>query len=201
MPRRAPHPDAPLRCARAAASAVAGGVLVVLLLAGCAGSQTADGAAAPSGPDSAAHGGARRGAGSPAAEPVHAERLLREALAALEQGDQQGALALYRRLLADDVPPPAQARALVCIAVLQLTPGSALKDPQAAARTLRELEQRVSTNDLAWEFSADLELLRLLQAREGDLRTLRESNRRLAAELAAKQELIRQLRALSVERE
>ena len=64
---------------------------------------------------------------------------------------------------------------------------------------MRELDLRLAAHELRHEYYAQLELLRLLQAREGEMQALRESNRKLAAQLAAKDELVRQLRALSVD--
>ena len=95
--------------------------------------------------------------------------------------------------------PREQVRALIGMATLRLMPSSKVADSAAAAVVMRELDLRLAAHELRHEFHAQLELLRLLQAREGEMQALRESNRKLAAQLAAKEELVRQLRALSVD--
>ena len=127
------------------------------------------------------------------------EQVLRQAAAAWERGDHQSALLLYERVLGRATEPRDQVRALIGMATLRLMPSSKVADAAAAAVVMRELDLRLAAHDLRHEYYAQLELLRLLQAREGEMQALRESNRKLAAQLKAKDELVRQLRALSVD--
>ena len=77
-------------------------------------------------------------------------------------------------------------------------PASKVEDAAAAGVVMRELERRLAGSELRHEFFAQVELLRLLQAHADVMQALRETNRKLSADLAAKNELVRQLRALSV---
>ena len=127
------------------------------------------------------------------------EQVLRQASAAWERGDHKSALLFYERVLGRAAQPRDQVRALIGMATLRLMPSSKVADSAAAAVVLRELDLRLAAHDLRHEYYGQLALLRLLQAREGEMQALRESNRKLAAQLAAKEELVRQLRALSVD--
>ena len=127
------------------------------------------------------------------------DQVLRQASAAWERGDHKSALLFYERVLGRAEQPREQVRALIGMATLRLMPSSKVADSAAAAVVMRELDLRLAAHELRHEFHAQLELLRLLQAREGEMQALRESNRKLAAQLAAKEELVRQLRALSVD--
>ena len=126
-------------------------------------------------------------------------QVLRQASAAWERGDHKSALLFYERVLGRATEPRDQVRALIGMATLRLAPSSAVAAAAAAAVVMRELEMRLAAHELRHEFFAQVELLRLLQAREAEMQALRESNRKLAAQLAAKDELVRQLRALSVD--
>lgn len=127
------------------------------------------------------------------------DEVLRQASAAWERGDHKSALLFYERVLGRAEQPREQVRALIGMATLRLMPSSKVADSAAAAVVMRELDLRLAAHELRHEFHAQLELLRLLQTREGEMQALRESNRKLAAQLAAKEELVRQLRALSVD--
>ena len=127
------------------------------------------------------------------------DQVLRQALAAFERGDHKTALLFYERVLGRAEDPRVQLRALMCMAMLRMMPSSKVADPKAAAIVVREFEKRVRENDLRHEFFGEFELLRMLAARESELRALRDTNRKLDAQLAAKDELVRQLRALSVD--
>jgi len=127
------------------------------------------------------------------------DQVLRQASAAWERGDHKSALLFYERVLGRATEPRQQVRALIGMAALRMAPSSGVADAAAAAVVMRELEMRLAAHELRHEFFAQVELLRLLQAREGEMQALRESNRKLAAQLAAKDELVRQLRALSVD--
>ena len=83
--------------------------------------------------------------------------------------------------------------------MIRLLPSSKMKDAQAAAIIMEELERRVKQNDLQYEFFGELELLELIQGREGENARLRAANAQLRKSLADKEELVRQLRALSVD--
>jgi len=137
--------------------------------------------------------------GTPA--PEDAQALLLEAQAALRSGNEQGALQLCDRVRGSAVPARVQAGALVCIATVRFTPGAKLADAQAGSRALAALEQLVREQDVAEQFAPAMEILRRLQSSESGARALREQNRKFEADLAARDKLIRDLRALSVERD
>lgn len=126
------------------------------------------------------------------------EMALRQAATAWERGDHKSALLFYERVLGRAAAPREQVRALIGMATLRLMPASKVEDAVAAGVVMRELDRRLAGSDLRHEFFAQVELLRLLQAHAGEMQALRETNRKLSADLAAKNELVRQLRALSV---
>jgi hypothetical protein len=94
-----------------------------------------------------------------------------------------------------------QVRALIVIAMARLTPSSAVHDADAAAIAMEELDRRVKLYGLEQEFFGDLELLRLVASQDRELRALRASKRALDREIKQRDEVIRQLRALSVEQQ
>ena len=126
------------------------------------------------------------------------ETALRQAATAWERGDHKSALLFYERVLGRATEPREQVRALIGMATLRLTPASKVEDAAAAGVVMRELELRLAASELRHEFFAQVELLRLLQSHAGEVQALRDANRKLSADLAAKNELVRQLRALSV---
>ncbi len=131
------------------------------------------------------------------AEPVPAG--LQAALAAFERGDHAAALRAWEEVAARSTSTREVAHALLGMVLLRVLPSSALLDPREEAALVARLEQHVNDAGLRTEFAVELELLRLLAARERDLATTREANRALGAELAARENLIRKLRALSVD--
>jgi hypothetical protein len=66
---------------------------------------------------------------------------------------------------------------------------------------MEELDRRVKLYGLEQEFFGELELLRLVAAQDRELKTLRGSRRSLEREIRQRDEVIRQLRALSVEQQ
>lgn len=131
------------------------------------------------------------------AEPAPAG--LQAALAAFERGDHAAALRAWEEVAAQSPSARERAHALLGMVLLRVLPSSALADPQEAAALVARLEQHVNDGGLRAEFVVELELLRLLAARERELATARDANRALGAELAARENLIRKLRALSVD--
>ena len=124
--------------------------------------------------------------------------LLRDAHAAQQRGDYATAMRGYERMLATAHDSRNQVRALISIAMIRLLPSSKVHDPVAATVVMQELQRRVTAHNLQHEFFGELELLQLLMVREKELQGLRASDARLRREIAAKEQLIRQLRALTV---
>ncbi len=126
-------------------------------------------------------------------------QLLRKSYDAYQSGDYETAMLGYERVLARADDPADQVRALISLAMIRLLPSSKMKDAQAAAIIMEELDRRVKQNDLRYEFFGELELLGLISGRERDNAQLRAANGKLRKSLADKEELVRQLRALSVD--
>ena len=136
---------------------------------------------------------------TPAAAPEDFRQLLRTSYAAYQRGDYETAMLGYERVVGHADDPRDQVRSLISLAMIRLLPSSKMKDAQAAAIVMEELERRVQQNDLQYEFFGELELLGLIQGRERENAQLRAANAQLRKSLADKEELVRQLRALSVE--
>lgn len=132
------------------------------------------------------------------AQPEDYEPLLRAALDAHGRGDDETALRAYERVLGRADAPREQVRALIGIAMLRLLPSSTVHDDEASALVLDELQRRIRERGLEQEFFGDIELLRRLAAQDGEQRALRAENARLHRELKQKDDVIRQLRALTV---
>jgi len=140
---------------------------------------------------------------TPADEPLPEDfdSLLRTGWWALRAGDAERAMLAYERVLARADDARMQVRALIVIAMARLTPSSAAHDADAAALAMEELDRRVKLYGLEQEFFGELELLRLVAAQDRELKTLRGSRRSLEREIRQRDEVIRQLRALSVEQQ
>lgn len=172
------------------ASSRTGGILLLLALA-------LGPLSAPTGmaePPSAAPG-----AGAARPLPDDFDALLRESWRALRMGDSERAMLGYERVLARADDSRVQVRALICIATARLLPSSSAFDAQAGQLAMEELERRIRLYGLEQEFFGQVDLLRLVASQERELRTLREGNRRLKRDLAARDRLVEELRALSVE--
>lgn len=124
---------------------------------------------------------------------------LRQAWEALRAGDYEGAMFAYERVLARADDADQQIRALICLAMVRLVPSSKVQDPEAARIVLAELERRIDLYGLRYAYFGEVELLRLLAEQGKQLDQLRDERARLRKELAARDALIAQLRALSVE--
>lgn len=133
------------------------------------------------------------------ARPDPAAPGLQAALEALERNDHAAAMQAWEDVLEQAASAEDQARALLGMVLLRLLPSSAFSDPQAAGSLVDRFDRHVREHGLRREFVAEVELLRLLLARERDLQVLRASNRALSADLEARDNLIRKLRALSVD--
>jgi len=125
--------------------------------------------------------------------------LLREALAALDRNDHEAAMLSYERVLARAEDPRDQVRALISLAMLRMLPSSSVVDMEAATIVMEELDRRIQAHDLRAEFFGEIDLLRLLRDKDARRRALEGANEKLRGDLAAKDDLIRQLRALTVE--
>lgn len=179
------------------------GLLSVLLLAGCYGS-------GESRPD-ADLGNVHQSVAPVCVAPVPEQAvvapnrgedyqpLLREAHAALQRGDYESAMLAYERVLGRADDPRDQVRALINLAMIRLLPSSRMQDDEAAAMTMDELRRRIDANSLQYEFFGEIELLQLIQGHARQLRGHADKEAGLRKEIAAKEELIRQLRALSVD--
>lgn len=126
---------------------------------------------------------------------------LQAALEALERNDHAAAMQAWEDVLEQAPSAEDQARAMLGMVLLRLLPSSAFADPQAAGSLVERFDRHVREHGLRREFVAEVELLRLLLVRERDLQVLRASNRALNADLEARDNLIRKLRALSVDEE
>lgn len=133
--------------------------------------------------------------------PEDFDSLLRAGWWALRAGDAERAMLAYEKVLARADDSRMQVRALIVIAMARLTPSSAVHDADAAAIAMEELDRRVKLYGLEQEFFGDLELLRLVASQDRELRALRAGKRALDRELKQRDEVIRQLRALSVEQQ
>ncbi|MBK6286876.1 MAG: hypothetical protein IPJ33_08980 [Gammaproteobacteria bacterium] len=196
--------------ARAAASCLPA-LLAACLVAGC---QSGHRSTSPVSVDEPHSGGARvakpspvplaappqgPSAPTPTTAPEDFGQLLRTSYAAYQSGDYENAMLGYERVVGHAEDPRDQVRSLISLAMIRLLPSSKMKDAQAAAIIMEELERRVKQNDLQYEFFGELELLELIQGREGENARLRAANAQLRKSLADKEELVRQLRALSVD--
>ncbi len=132
--------------------------------------------------------------------PEDLEALLRESWRALRMGDSERAMVGYERVLARADDSRVQVRALISIAVARLLPSSSAFDPEAGQLAMQELEKRIRLYGLEQEFFGQVELLALVASQDRELRSLREANRRLKKDLAARDRLVKELRALSVEK-
>lgn len=142
----------------------------------------------------------------PESEPPQAESQLelpaaglRAAQEAFDRGDHVAAMHEWEGVAANAASARDRAHALLGILTLRVLPSSTLVDPRTAEALIAEFEQHVRKNSLHDEFGLDIALLRTLLAHGRELATLRDANRTLSADLAARDALIRKLRALSVE--
>lgn len=133
--------------------------------------------------------------------PEDFDSLLRAGWWALRAGDAERAMLVYEKVLARADDSRMQIRALIVIAMARLTPSSAVHDADAAQLAMDELDRRVKLYGLEQEFFGELELLRVVAAQDRELKALRAGKRSMARELKQREELIRQLRALSVEQQ
>jgi hypothetical protein len=72
-------------------------------------------------------------------------------------------------------------------------------DVEAARVILEELDRRIEQAGLRYEFFGEMELLELVAKQDAALLAERAAGGKLRKEIAARDALIRQLRALSVE--
>lgn len=126
------------------------------------------------------------------------DALLRSAYNAYRNGDYESAMLDYERVLGRADDPHDQIRVLISLAMIRLLPSSEMRDLEAAAIVMDELDRRIARFGLQHEFFGELELLQLINARERELRALRSDNSALKKEIANRDEVIRQLRALTV---
>jgi len=124
---------------------------------------------------------------------------LRTAYEAYASGDFEGALYDYERILSLTENPRVQVRALISLAMIRLLPSSPLRDAEAAQMILDEIAKRVERHQLRYEFFGELELLEQVGAQEAAIQSLKREQRALNKSLQQRDELIRQLRDLSVE--
>lgn len=166
--------------------------LILLLCLACAGGMAAQ-ATAPE----------ATGKAAATAEPLPEDfdSLLRAGWWALRAGDEQRAMLAYEKILARADDARMQVRALIVIAMARLTPSSPVHDADAAELAMQELDRRVKLYGLEQEFFGELELLRRVAAQDRELKALRAGKRSLERELRKRDEVIRQLRALSVEQQ
>ena len=151
----------------------------------------------------AAPAAAAKTASAAQAEPLPEDfdSLLRAGWWALRAGDDQRAMLAYEKVLARADDSRMQIRALIVIAMARLTPSSAVHDADAAQLAMEELDRRVKLYGLEQEFFGELELLRVVAAQDRELKALRGGKRAMERELKQRDEVIRQLRALSVEQQ
>lgn len=123
---------------------------------------------------------------------------LRAAQEAFDRGDHVAAMHEWESVAVNAASARDRAHALLGMLTLRVLPSSTLVDPRAAEALMAGFEQHVRENSLRDEFGLDVALLRALLVHGRELATLRNSNRALRADLAARDALIRKLRALSV---
>ncbi len=133
--------------------------------------------------------------------PEDFDSLLRAGWWALRAGDAERAMLAYEKVLARADDSRMQVRALIVIAMARLMPSSVVHDEDAASIAMAELDRRVKLYGLEQEFFGELELLRLIAVQDRELRALRTGKRSLERGLKQRDEVIRQLRALSVEQQ
>jgi hypothetical protein len=124
---------------------------------------------------------------------------LRAAYEAYHAGDFERAVQGYERVVGRADEPRIQVRALISLAMIRLMPSSKMHDVVAARVILEELDRRIDAAGLRYEFFGEIELLELVAKQDAALVAERAAGGRLRKELAARDALIRQLRALSVE--
>jgi len=173
--------------------------LLLPALAGCAGTPAPYSMLAPG--ESPVIAAAPAQAPPPAVPPQSAYYAseLRAAWEAFRAGDYERARLGYERVAGRADEPRIQIRALISLAMIRLLPSSKVHDVDAARVILGELERRIEDSGLRYEFFGELELLALVAKQDAALSAERASGARLRKELAARDALIRQLRALSVE--
>ena len=124
---------------------------------------------------------------------------LRAAWMAFKAGDYERAMLGYEHIAGNAGDPRMQIRALISLAMIRLLPSSKMHDADAARVVLDELDKRIGQSALRYEFFGELELLEMVASQDAALAAERNRVARLRKDLAARDELIRQLRALSVE--
>ena len=127
--------------------------------------------------------------------------MLHAAQEAFDQGDYAVAMREWESVATGTASPRERAQALLGMALLRVLPASVFTDPQAAESLLGEFERHVREHALRDEFGVDVVILRALASSARELATLHRENRALRSDLAAREELIRKLRALSVGRD
>ena len=136
---------------------------------------------------------------APASREQYYATELREAWAAFDKGDYERAMLGYERVVARAEEPRIQIRALISLAMIRMLPSSKMQDDVAARVVLDELERRIESSGLRYEFFGEIELLELLAKQDQELLTERAKSDRLRKDLAARDAVIKKLRALSVE--
>jgi len=126
------------------------------------------------------------------------DQQLRTAYEAFASGDYETAMYDYERLLRS-ANPRVQIRALISLAMIRLLPSSKMQDQEAAEMVLTELDRRIKRHDLEHEFFGEVELLRLLGNQQQLRADVNADVRRLRKEVQKRDEVIRQLRALTLE--
>lgn len=135
------------------------------------------------------------------AQAMQVAVMLHAAQEAFDQGDYAVAMREWESVATGTASPRERAQALLGMALLRVLPASVFTDPQAAESLLGEFERHVREHALHDEFGVDVVILRALASSARELATLHRENRALRSDLAAREELIRKLRALSVGRD
>lgn len=135
------------------------------------------------------------------AQAMQVAVMLHAAQEAFDQGDYAVAMREWESVATGTASPRERAQALLGMALLRVLPASVFTDPQAAESLLGEFERHVREHALRDEFGVDVVILRALASSARELATLHRENRALRSDLAAREELIRKLRALSVGRD
>jgi hypothetical protein len=136
----------------------------------------------------------------PAPEPVRPDLApaFREAHNLYVSGNLEAAMLAYERLLARAEEPEDELNVLIALALIRMMPSSRVRDLEAAAMILEEIDKRTERASLFYRYFGQIELLRQIQSYEQRIANLHATNGSLKAELARKDEAIRKLRELTV---
>jgi hypothetical protein len=177
--------------------------LIACVLGGCAGTPAVVNMLGESGDATPSMTGPApsraRGAPARAASDSYYATELRSAYMAFASGDYERAMLGYERVVGRAEEPRIQIRALICLAMIRTLPSSKMHDAVAASVILDELERRIEASGLRYEFFGELELLELVVKQDAALLAERANTTRLRKDLAARDAVIKKLRALSVE--